>query len=592
MSRSDFRHFYQSSRKITADKALLPEETVALVENRLKGLGMRVYKGLKRIDKGRLGLPVYLSLYDVEGTRITGNYKQMGKGASDILARASALVELVERFSLFSYYQGVKEKAKVASFAELGEKAIPWEVFLSSLEDEENPKVKALAQGLLKKFPFYFVPALEVRTREVKYLPFHWFWMLYEYNGSAGGNTYPEASVQALCELIERHTNALSIRINKPMPEIKRESIKGEAEEVLRLFERLNLRVWIRDMTFGMPVPTIAVMAMDPSTYPHRSEIVYAAGTGTSPQRALIRALTEVAQLAGDFDTEGKYVESGLPKFATLEEAKVVTEKAGEISLERLPNLYREDHVEELMAIAQGLKDRGFEPYLLDITNEGLNLPAIYAIIPGILFRDRTKISFLFHLARVSYFYHPPEITERLLSEALEQVKDRYYLWAFYGNLLKDRGNVEGAISCYERALSLDVPEPDRLAILTHLADAYLKKEDFLKALSSLEEALHLGEGPEIYNLMGRAYYRLKDYPKAFQSFLRATELDPSSALDYANAGYSLKSLAEELTTEEAKKFFLSQAKVFFLKALELNPELNMAQRGLNLCEAMAPEQN
>jgi len=592
MTKQNFDKFFLPSRKVIADKALFPEETISLVEERLKSLGAKVYKGVKRIDKGRLGLPVFLSFYDVDGVKTTGNYKQMGKGATELLAKASALVELVERYSLFSFFKRAREQGILATFEELKEESIPWEVFLKSLEDEEDERVKEVALKLIKKFPFYFVPALEVRTKEVKYLPFHWFWMLYEYNGSAGGNTYPEASVQAICELIERHTNALSIRFNKPMPAIKRESIKGAAEEVLKCFERLNIRVWIRDMTFGMPAPTVAVMAMDPSTYPERSEIVYAAGTGTSPERALIRALTEVAQLAGDFDTEGKYVESGLPKFQTLEEAKVVIEYDGEVELNSLPNVYSEDHVEELNTLAQKLKDRGFETYLIDITNEELNLPAVYAVIPGILFRERTKIPFLFHLVRVSYFYHPREVTERLINEVLSEVQDRYYLWGFYGNLLKDRGDLDSAISCYERALSLEPQAPDKLAILTHLADAYLTKGEYLKAISVCEQALEYGEAPEIYNLLGRSYYKLHEFSKALEYFLKATELDPSSAIDYANAGFSLKSIGESLQTEEARMLFLSQAKLFFLKALSLNPDLEMAKRGLAYCEEFVPENN
>ncbi len=592
MANSNFDKFFLPSRKIIADKALYPEETIAMVEERLKSLKTKVYKGVKRIDKGRLGLPVFLSFYDVDGFKTTGNYKQMGKGASEVLAKASALVELVERYSLFSFYKRAHQQGIFTTFEELKEEAIPWEVFLKSLEDEEDERVRELALKLLKKFPFYFVPALEVRTKKVKYLPFHWFWMLYEYNGSAGGNTYPEASVQAICELIERHTNALSIRINRPMPAIKRDSIKGEPEKVLSCFEKLNIRLWIRDMTFGMPAPTVAVMAMDPSTYPERSEIVYAAGTGTSPERALIRALTEVAQLAGDFDTDGKYVESGLPKFQTLDEARVVTEHDGEVELSSLPNVYSEDHVEELNTLAQRLKDIGFETYLIDITNEELNLPAVYAVIPGILFRERTKIPFLFHLIRVSYFYHQREITERLITEVLSEVQDRYYVWGFYGNLLKDRGDLDSAISCYERALNLEPQAPDKLAILTHLADAYFTKGEYLKAISACEQALECGEAPEVYNLIGRSYYKLREFSKALEHFLRATELDPSSAIDYANAGFSLKSIGEGLQTEEARLFFLSQAKLFFLKALSLNPDLEMAKRGLAYCEEFVPENN
>ncbi len=575
------KKFLSSSKKVIADKAKFPEETVKEVEEKLKSAGIKIYKGLKRVDKGRLGIPVYLSLYDIDGQKITGKFKQMGKGSTEILSQASALMELIERFSLFSFYKEVTERGVLATFEELKEKAIPFEVFLRSVEDEESEDIKKIAIKYLKEVPFYFVKAFEVKTKEEKLIPFHWFWLLYEYNGSAGGNTYPEASVQAICELIERHVSALSVRKNTPMPAIKRESIKGEAEELLKCYERLNIRVWIRDMTFDMPIPTIAVMAMDPSTYPKRSEIVYTAGTATSPERALIRALSEVAQLAGDFNTEGKYEESGLPKFKTLDEAKNVVEFSREVALNDLPNLYSEDHAEELINLSEKLKELGYEVYLIDITHSQLNIPAVYAVIPGMLFRERTRIPYLYQMVRTLNLYLSKEKMIDILQEIINEVKDRYYLWAYLGNTYKRMGKEDTAIKCYERALELSPPEEDKIAIVSHLADAYFKKEEYEKVLSLVEMALEIDELPELYNILGRAYYRLGDYMKAMEAFSRAIDLNPASAIDYANIGYCLKAIN-----------YLPVAQIYFKKALEIDPELIMAKRGLEYCEAMLHSKN
>ncbi|HEM55625.1 MAG: hypothetical protein C0169_07960 [Thermodesulfobacterium geofontis] len=575
------KKFLESSKKVVADKARFPEETVRKVEERLKSTGIKIYKGLKRIDKGRLGIPIYLSLYDIDGQKITGKFKQMGKGTTEILSQASALMELVERFSLFSFYREVQKRGILATFDELKERAIPFEILKKSLEDEESENVKKLALKYLKEVPFYFVKAFEVRTNKEKFIPFHWFWLIYEYNGSAGGNTYPEASVQAICELIERHTNALSIRKNTPMPAIKRDSIEGEGEELLKCYEKLNIRLWIRDMTFGMPVPTVAVMAMDPSTYPERSEIVYAAGTATSPERALIRALTEVAQLAGDFDTEGKYEESGLPKFKTLDEAKTVIEWSYEVNLKDLPNLYSEDHVEELLNLSQKLKELDYEIYLIDITHPQLNIPAVYAIIPGFLFRERTRIPYLYQMLRTLNLYLPKEKIKKILEELLEEIKDKYYIWAYLGNIYKQMGKENEAIDCYQRALEFSPPPEDKIAIISHLADAYFRKEEYMRVLSLIEMALEIDELPELYNILGRAYYKLGEYLKAMEAFLRAIDLNPASAIDYANIGYCLKAIN-----------YLPVAQIYFRKALEIDPELTMAKRGLEYCEAILNSKN
>ncbi|HAA84593.1 MAG: YcaO-domain protein [Thermodesulfobacterium sp. 37_54] len=575
------KKFFQPSKKVIADKAAFPEETILRVENRLKSLGLKVYKGVQRIDKGRLGIPVYISLYDIDGQRITGNFKQMGKGSTEVLAKASALMELVERFSLFSFYRSVETVGRLTTFEELGEDALSWEIFLRSVEDDEQDKVKEIAYRYIKKTPMWFVPGLEVTTKKVKYLPFHWFWILYEYNGSAGGNTYPEAAIQAICELIERHVNALSVRKGIPMAEIKRSSISGEGERLLSCYERLGIKVWIRDMTFGMPAPTIAVMAMDPSTYPHRSEIVYAAGTGTSPERALIRALTEVAQLAGDFDTEGKYLESGLPKFRTLEEASQVLATNGEVSLEDLPNLYSEDHTQELEVLTDKLKEIGYQTYLIDITRPDLEIPAVYAVIPGILFRERTKISYLYQFVRTLSLYLPLESQKSILEDLIKEVPDRYFLWAFLGNVYKELKEFSKAISAYQKALGMIDFDDDKIALYTHLADAYLKDEQYKEAVETALRGLSLEEVPELYNILGRAYYKLEEYFLAMEAFCKAIDLNPASAIDYANVGYCLKALNQ-----------LPTAEVFFLKALELNPDLTVAKMGLEYCGKFLNNQN
>ena len=72
---------------------------------------------------------------------------------------------------------------------------------------------------------------------------------------------------------------------------------------------------------WGCLLPLWALLVYDPSTFPGASEIVFTAGTASSPAKAAIRALTEAAQLGGDFETGSVYEASGLPKFRTPGEA-------------------------------------------------------------------------------------------------------------------------------------------------------------------------------------------------------------------------------------------------------------------------------
>ena len=85
------------------DKLLTPEETIRRVRDRLGALDLKLLQDTMRIDSGRLDIPVYLSLLGVDARRVVPTHKQMGKGATPVQAEASALMELVERFSFFTY---------------------------------------------------------------------------------------------------------------------------------------------------------------------------------------------------------------------------------------------------------------------------------------------------------------------------------------------------------------------------------------------------------------------------------------------------------------------------------------------------------
>ena len=87
------------------DKIMSPEETVARFRRRLQSAGLDILDHTERIDNGRLDIPVYFSVCGRDARNIIGNKKQMGKGASPAQAEASAIRELAERFSFFSFFR-------------------------------------------------------------------------------------------------------------------------------------------------------------------------------------------------------------------------------------------------------------------------------------------------------------------------------------------------------------------------------------------------------------------------------------------------------------------------------------------------------
>jgi len=85
------------------DKIMPPEETVKRFKEKLIKVDLDILEETTRIDNGRLDIPIYFSSCGNDAIKIIGTKKQMGKGATPQQAEASAVMELAERFSFFSF---------------------------------------------------------------------------------------------------------------------------------------------------------------------------------------------------------------------------------------------------------------------------------------------------------------------------------------------------------------------------------------------------------------------------------------------------------------------------------------------------------
>ncbi len=372
------------------DKAVTPEETVAKVKKLLDEKCSGVLKCTRKIDTGRLGIPVFISECGDVARDVMPTRKQMGKGASVAQAEASALMELVERFSFFSFWDNAANFT-LATYSEAEElwpgKVISIEKILQSVGEKMEP---AKARVILDLVRWHFYPALNVHTGQEEYVPLDWFKILNEFNGSSAGNTPEESVLQGGSELVERHVCAVIDRDRPEVPVIDPASCEDEVlSNLCKCFDENGIKYIISDFSFGMPLPTVAVTAWDPSTFPGMSEIVFTAGTSASPCKAAIRAFTEVAQLAGDFETGRVYEASGLPKFTEVEQTGWLA--AGScVKMNSLPSVESLDIFDELKTFAAGLEEQGYTLYTVDTTHPELGVPANYNFVPGFDFRERT----------------------------------------------------------------------------------------------------------------------------------------------------------------------------------------------------------
>ena len=322
-------HFQDCLKTFTIDqdKAIRPEATLEKFYAKIASLDFVILNEVKRIDNGRLDIPVYFSICGEDAQAMTGTKKQMGKGASPIQAEASACMELAERFSFFSFKNNSSNfiTGDYSAMRQAGYPVLDIEMLLKSVHDETT--TGEFLEALLKDIPLQWTWSRNMTRDEDVLVPFSWFFAINEFNGPSAGNTYEEAALQGICEVVERHVCSQVNRQKCPTPSIDVDSVRDPvAVDLLKKFKQNNIELYLNDFSLDTGICTVAALAIDRSTFPAKSEIVYTAGTTPSPEKALIRAVTEIAQLAGDFNTGSNYVASGLPKPLSMDEVRYLTE--------------------------------------------------------------------------------------------------------------------------------------------------------------------------------------------------------------------------------------------------------------------------
>jgi ribosomal protein S12 methylthiotransferase accessory factor len=332
----------------------------------------------------------------------------------------------------------------------------------------------------------------------------------------------------------------------------------------------------VNDFSLDTGIPSVGALAYDPATFPGKSEIVWTAGTTPDPHKALIRALTEVAQLAGDFNTSSNYVASGLPKFTTLEEAGFVMRPGSEIPIQSLPDLSNDNIRVEVENCVSALSRVGLSVFVINVTHAKLQIPSFYTIIPGAHFRERaagTSLG-LFSAKLIAESGNPLwAIAE--LEKMNRLLPGKYYIQFFMGTCHLALEEPAKALPFFEKALALDPKEQDVPSIYSYMGLCLKDLGQYREAIAAVHKAEALDrERTDVYNLMGYCYYKLKEHEKAIDCFKRVLELNPASAIDYANIGSNYRDMGDR-----------EKAVTYYRLALELDPTIDFARENLEKLE-------
>lgn len=140
------------------------------------------------------------------------------------------------------------------------------------------------------------VPFDNVTKNRKEYLPYHIIRQMNHTNGAASGNTYEEACVESLSEILERYTFRKIIEDRLTPPEIDRKFISDNYSKLYDIIEKsereLGVDIKVYDFSLGLDFPVLCVVSYDKKTHTYKSR------TGSHPlfEIALERCLTEYYQ--------------------------------------------------------------------------------------------------------------------------------------------------------------------------------------------------------------------------------------------------------------------------------------------------------
>ncbi|MCD6319614.1 MAG: YcaO-like family protein [Candidatus Desulfofervidaceae bacterium] len=443
------------------DKACVPEETVKRVLTRLRqgnGPILQEIISLENLDK--IGIPVYTCKISPDLARTLGFEETFGKGITPEQAQASALMELVERYSGFRFLKD--DNFLISPYLEVKEKAIAPDYLLYPF-----PSVYREREILetLSTLPLSWTEAYSFTQNKKVFFPLRWFYRLYGTTGWAAGNSLEEAILQALGEIIERHCVSVVIEERQTVPTIDINSIENSLVRSLidKIFQA-GMELTIKDLSLNLGIPTVAVIAHDPEAIIPTIRIYAAAGTHLNPEFALIRALIELTQhRAQMIYRETIQRRSGgptycFPKFKTIEEADFLLQ--GEtISFASLPCFSHSDFKVEIEYFVNLLAKQNLEVFVVETTHKMLGMPAVIVAIPGArLNRPSTKL-------------HPYLLVARQLM---------------------DIGLYREATTYLERALEVAPIFRESPQIICQVAVCYQKAGKFAQAANYFRQALEL----------------------------------------------------------------------------------------------------
>ena len=152
-----------------------------------------------------------------------------------------------------------------------------------------------------------------------------------------------------------------------------------------------------------------------------------------------------------------------------------------------------------------------------------------------------------------------------------EIMPGKYYIKFFLGSCHLSINETNRALEYFKEALGLDPDKEDIPSIYSYMGQGLKDLGRYRDAIKILERGeAYDNERTDIYNLMGFCYFKLKEYEQAIECFREVIQLDPASAIDYANIASNYRDMGDKANAIRYYRF-----------ALELDPAIEFARENL-----------
>lgn len=286
------------------------ETTISNIRSSFKKIGVNVQ--INSMRKNRK-----VSSYSCKSNIPELNFSSSGKGTTMNQAIASALAELVERFSanlhnkyLYPDYNHIKNKLllqfnngehlpgyQFSHQDDLKSKVQIEELFKNKNINFTNKQICILKNMDIAK---HWVDGYSLMTERPIKVPLRLIRHLNGSNGLAAGNRLEEAIVQASCEVFERYSLIEIMSKELISPTFRLTTIDDKIiQKTIRNYKRNNIKILIKDFSLNNLFPVIAVVFInnnikEVNSYNYQFEHIRVnAGSSFNLREAIIRCFTE-----------------------------------------------------------------------------------------------------------------------------------------------------------------------------------------------------------------------------------------------------------------------------------------------------------